>query len=166
MSPANRRMISWAPRALGIRYALFISIFALDVFEAGIPLTRVLLALAIHLIPAGIVVVVLAFARKWEWLGSVGFIALGRAHRQLPLGTSIRVTDLLNLRSVVLKVNDRGPYVDGRVLDVSRATGKCLEFLVAALAPVRIEAVSCPRHCITMRWGLTIAASASRPADR
>lgn len=77
MSPANRRMIYWAPRALGMAYALFISIFALGVFGAGLPLTRQLLALAIHLIPAGIVVFVLAFDWKWEWLGFVGFIALG-----------------------------------------------------------------------------------------
>jgi rare lipoprotein A len=66
------------------------------------------------------------------------------AHRQLPLGTRIRVTNLLNLRSLVLKVNDRGPYVGGRVLDVSRGAAKCLGFLGAGLAPVRIEIVSYP----------------------
>lgn len=66
------------------------------------------------------------------------------AHRQLPLGTRIRVTNLLNFRSLVLKVNDRGPYVGGRVLDVSRGAAKCLGFLGAGLAPVRIEVVSYP----------------------
>jgi Lytic transglycolase len=66
------------------------------------------------------------------------------AHRQLPLGTRIRVTNLLNLRSLVLKVNDRGPFVSGRVLDVSRGAAKGLGFLGAGLAPVRIEIVSYP----------------------
>ena len=89
--------------------------------------------------------------------------ALTCAHRELPLGTRIRVTDLLNLRSVVLKVNDRGPYVDGRLLDVSRAAARRLGFLGAGLAPVRIDVVSYPRHCITIPSGPSIVASASRP---
>ena len=92
--------------------------------------------------------------------------AMTCAHRELPLGTRIRVTDLLNLRSVVLKVNDRGPYVDGRVLDVSRAAAKRLGFLGAGLAPVRIDVVSYPRHYITVRPGPTIVASAIRPEHR
>ena len=92
--------------------------------------------------------------------------AMTCAHRELPLGTRIRVTDLLNLRSVVLKVNDRGPYVDGRVLDVSRAAARRLGFLGAGLAPVRIDIVSYPRHCITMPSGPSIVASASRTDNR
>ena len=92
--------------------------------------------------------------------------AMTCAHRELPLGTRVRVTDLLNLRSVVLKVNDRGPYVDRRVLDVSRAAAKRLGFLGAGLAPVRIDVVSYPRHCITIHTGPTVVASAIRPEDR
>ena len=92
--------------------------------------------------------------------------AMTCAHRELPLGTRVRVTDLLNLKSVVLKVNDRGPYVCGRELDVSRAAAKCLGFLGAGLAPVRIEVVSYPRRRITIFPGPTIVASASRPERR
>jgi peptidoglycan lytic transglycosylase len=92
--------------------------------------------------------------------------AMTCAHRELPLGSRIRVTNLLNLRSAVLKVNDRGPYVGGRILDVSQAAAKCLGFLGAGLAPVRIEIVSFPRHCITILPGPTILASATRPAHR
>jgi peptidoglycan lytic transglycosylase len=92
--------------------------------------------------------------------------AMTCAHRRLPLGTRIRVTDLLNLRSVILKVNDRGPYVDGRVLDVSRAAAQYLRFRSAGLAPVRIEIVSYPRHCITIPSGPTIVASSRNPAHQ
>lgn len=77
MSRTRERLLYRAPRALGIAYALFISVFALDVFEGNPPIGRLLIALAVHLIPTCIIVVVLAFAWKWEWLGSVGFTALG-----------------------------------------------------------------------------------------
>ncbi len=90
--------------------------------------------------------------------------AMTCAHRMLPLGTRIRVTNLLNLRSLVLKVNDRGPYVGGRVLDVSRGAAKGLGFLGGGLAPVRIEVVSYPQHCIIPQPGPTIVAAASTPA--
>lgn len=89
--------------------------------------------------------------------------AMTCAHRELPLGTRVRVTDLLNLRSVILKVNDRGPYIDGRVLDVSRAAAKYLGFRGAGLAPVRIEIVSYPPRHISLRPDHTIVASVGRP---
>ena len=77
MIRTSKRMLYWAPRVWGIVYAVFISLFALEVFQSGLPFPKVLLALAIHLIPTGIVVVVLVFAWKWDWVGFVGFIALG-----------------------------------------------------------------------------------------
>ncbi len=92
--------------------------------------------------------------------------AMTCAHRELPLRTRIKVTDLLNLRSVVLKVTDRGPYVAGRVLDVSWAAAKRLGFLSDGLAPVRIDIVSYPWQSITVRPGPTIVASASGPGNR
>lgn len=91
--------------------------------------------------------------------------AMTCAHRQLPLGTSVRVTNLLNRRSLILRVNDRGPYVGGRVLDVSRGAAKSLGFLGAGLAPVRIEILTYPPHCITVQPGLTILASARNHAN-
>jgi hypothetical protein len=77
MGRTGERVLFWAPRALGIAFALFISVFALDVFEEHLPLAKLLIALAVHLIPTGIIVVVLALAWKREWLGFVGFVALG-----------------------------------------------------------------------------------------
>jgi rare lipoprotein A len=61
------------------------------------------------------------------------------AHRTLPLGTVARVTNLTNHRSVVVRINDRGPYVKGRILDVSKAAAKSLEFIRAGTTRVRIE---------------------------
>ena len=63
------------------------------------------------------------------------------AHRVLPLGTVIRVTHLTNGRRVVVKVNDRGPFVEGRVLDLSFAAALELEMVAAGSAEVMIEIV-------------------------
>jgi rare lipoprotein A len=66
------------------------------------------------------------------------------AHRTLPFGTRVRVTNLENQKSVELRINDRGPFVDGRIIDVSyRAAGE-LDFLQAGLARVRMEVLSSP----------------------
>jgi len=71
--------------------------------------------------------------------------ALTCAHRKLPLGTLIRVTNLLNARSLVLEVTDRGPWVANRLLDVSMVAAKRLGFMGAGLAPVRLQVVSYPQ---------------------
>jgi rare lipoprotein A (peptidoglycan hydrolase) len=89
--------------------------------------------------------------------------AMTCAHRELPLGTMVKVTDLLNSRSVVLHVTDRGPYVGGRVLDVSRAAAQYLGFRASGLAPVRIEVVSYPQPFIALHPDPTILASSRRP---
>ncbi len=64
---------------------------------------------------------------------------LTMAHRSLPMGTTVRVTNLENGRSVVLRVNDRGPYVRGRVADLSHAAAERLGFVDAGVVPARIE---------------------------
>ena len=70
---------------------------------------------------------------------------LTAAHRELPLGTRIRVTNLYNSRSAVVRVNDRGPNIAGRVVDVSAATARRLGFLRQGLTPVQVEVVACPK---------------------
>ncbi|MGH9352387.1 MAG: septal ring lytic transglycosylase RlpA family protein [Terriglobia bacterium] len=70
---------------------------------------------------------------------------LTAAHRKLPLGTEIRVTNLKNHRSLNLRVNDRGPFVPGRLLDVSRAAARLLGFSGEGLARVRIQVLHLPR---------------------
>ena len=67
---------------------------------------------------------------------------LTAAHRDLPLNTRVRVTNLLNGRSVEVLVNDRGPYVGERVLDLSEAAAKRLGMIKSGLEPVRIETIA------------------------
>lgn len=66
---------------------------------------------------------------------------LSCAHKTLPLGTILRVENRVNGRHLHLRVNDRGPYVRGRVIDCSKAAAAELGFLDEGLAPVRIEVV-------------------------
>ncbi|HEY9190480.1 MAG TPA: septal ring lytic transglycosylase RlpA family protein [Sulfurovum sp.] len=61
------------------------------------------------------------------------------AHRSLPLGTMVRVTMLQNGKSVIVKVNDRGSYVKGRVIDLSWASAQKLGLIRAGIAKVKIE---------------------------
>ena len=66
---------------------------------------------------------------------------LSAAHRKLPLGTRVKVTNLKNRKSVVLKVNDRGPYIRGRILDLSYAAAKALGSVEDGVVKVKIEIV-------------------------
>src|SRR5512140_2904273 len=63
--------------------------------------------------------------------------ALTAAHRTLPFGTRVRVTNKNNGRSVVVRINDRGPFVRGRVIDLTPAGARALGF--SGLAPVTVE---------------------------
>lgn len=64
------------------------------------------------------------------------------AHKTLPLPCRVRVTNLRNGRSVVVRVNDRGPFVEGRELDVTTGVAKKLGFRNSGLCPVRIQVLS------------------------
>jgi rare lipoprotein A len=63
------------------------------------------------------------------------------AHRTLPLGTKLRVTNLANGRSVIVRVNDRGPFIRGRILDVSLAAAREIAMVGPGSARVRLEVV-------------------------
>lgn len=67
--------------------------------------------------------------------------AMTAAHKTLPLGTHVKVTNLQNNRTTVLRVNDRGPFVGGRVIDLSCKAAQELGCYGRGTAPVRIEAV-------------------------
>lgn len=62
---------------------------------------------------------------------------LTAAHRTLAFGTYVRVTNQRNGRSVIVRINDRGPFVRGRVIDLTPAAARALGF--SGLAPVRLE---------------------------
>ncbi len=84
-----------------------------------------------------------AAAPAQSWTGKASYYrGRGRmtcAHRSLPFGTHVRVTNLSNNRSAVLVVNDRGPFIKGRIIDVSTGAADILGFRRAGLAPVTVE---------------------------
>ena len=69
---------------------------------------------------------------------------LTAAHPTLPLGTYVRVTNLRNGRNVVVRVNDRGPVVDGRIIDLSYEAAKVLDLKSRGLQRVRLDLVETP----------------------
>jgi len=69
---------------------------------------------------------------------------LTAAHPTLPFGTTVRVTNLKNRKNILLRINDRGPYIGRRLIDVSKAAARILGFVGAGTAPVRVEVVSRP----------------------
>jgi rare lipoprotein A len=66
------------------------------------------------------------------------------AHRKLPFGTIIRVTNLRNGKEVYIKVNDRGPFVKGRMLDISRAAAEAIGSINRGVMRVKVEVISLP----------------------
>jgi len=70
--------------------------------------------------------------------------ALTAAHRTLPFGTLVRVTQLENNRSIIVRINDRGPFIEGRVIDLSRAAAEQLQITRAGLAKVKVEIIPAP----------------------
>ncbi len=64
--------------------------------------------------------------------------AFTAAHTTLPMGTQVRVTNLANGRSVIVTINDRGPFAHGRIIDLSRAAAKYLGFINQGTARVRV----------------------------
>lgn len=65
--------------------------------------------------------------------------ALTAAHRSLPFGTRIKVTNLANGKSVEVEINDRGPYAGNRIIDLSRAAAEALGMIESGTATVRLE---------------------------
>ena len=71
--------------------------------------------------------------------------ALTAAHRTFPFGTMLRVTNLTNNKTVVVRVNDRGPFVESRIIDLSRAAARELDLIKTGTARVKLE---------VLEWGL------------
>jgi hypothetical protein len=77
MKNRMEQALFWTPRILCLLFAAFVSLFALDVFAEGYGFWETIAALVMHLVPTGIILVVLAVAWRWEWIGAVLFVALG-----------------------------------------------------------------------------------------
>ena len=71
------RLLYWTSRILGILVAALVSIFAFDVFGEGYTVWETIAALAMHLVPTAVIIVVLAIAWRWEGVGGLLFIGLG-----------------------------------------------------------------------------------------
>lgn len=70
--------------------------------------------------------------------------AMTAAHRTLPLNSIVRVTNLQNGTSAVVRITDRGPFIEGRVIDLSLAAAKALDIWRPGTAPVKVEALQTP----------------------
>jgi len=66
---------------------------------------------------------------------------LTAAHKTLPFGTHVRVTNLKNNKSIVVRVNDRGPFIKGRVIDITKHGAEKLDFIKSGVVPVKLEIV-------------------------
>jgi len=75
---------------------------------------------------------------------------LTAAHPTLPLGTFVKVTNLHNRRAVVVRINDRGPVVPGRIIDVSYSAAKVLKFQAQGIQRVRLDVVPPTKAVATM----------------
>jgi len=85
---------------------------------------------------------------------------LTAAHRTLPLGTRVRVINLRNGRSVEVRITDRGPFVRGRIIDLSYAAARRLDMVKAGVVPVRVRVIALPGAARERRVAL-----AGVPAD-
>ncbi len=79
--------------------------------------------------------------------------ALTAAHKTLPLPSYVSVTNLSNGRSIVLKVNDRGPFVNNRIIDISRRGAQMLGFLRQGTARVRVRILARESRALALRLG-------------
>ena len=77
MNRPAKRLLFWTPRIVCILFALFLSLFSLDVFSEGLGFKDMLIAVVMHQLPAVIMIVVLAVAWRWEWVGAMLYAAAG-----------------------------------------------------------------------------------------
>jgi rare lipoprotein A len=91
---------------------------------------------------------------------------LTAAHRELPLGTVVDVTNLDNARTVRVRINDRGPFVFGRVIDLSRAAAEKIGLIGPGTGPVRVTVVTAgiPQDVVSPsgRWAVQVGSFADR----
>ncbi len=86
---------------------------------------------------------------------------LTAAHRTLPFETWVRVTNLKNDKAVEVRINDRGPFVDGRIIDLSHAAARAIDMIGPGTAPVRIEVISSPPGAQAM-YGVQVGSFRNR----
>ena len=84
--------------------------------------------------------------------------ALTAAHRSLPLGTRVIVTNIESGQAVEVRINDRGPFVKGRIIDLSFAAAKSIGVYTPGTAPVRVEVLSAPTPRLSVLYAVQVGA--------
>src|ERR1700733_425543 len=87
------------------------------------------------------------------------------AHRTLPFNTWVRVTNLSNSKSVDVRIIDRGPFVGGRIIDLSHAAAQVVDLIGPGVAEVRVDIVSAPQVASADSW-YAVQAGAFRDKER
>jgi hypothetical protein len=110
MTTTAKRIVFYLPRGLCILFALFISMFALDVFSENYDFPDLMIALLMHLIPTLLIVAVLIVAWRWEWVGAALFSALGVAYivimwNRFPFVTYLTISGPLFLLGFLFLLN-------------------------------------------------------------
>lgn len=110
MKKRQNPVLFWMPRILAMVFAVFISLFALDVFDENRTLWETILALLMHLIPTAIIIVSLVVAWKWELFGAVFYCALGMfyiiwAWGKFPISAYIAISSPLFIVGILFFVS-------------------------------------------------------------
>jgi rare lipoprotein A len=84
------------------------------------------------------------------------------AHRTLPFNTWVRVYDLDNNKSVEVRIIDRGPFVDGRIIDLSHAAAKAIDMVGPGIAHVRMEVIAAPPGSVSAIYVVQVGAFQDR----
>lgn len=93
--------------------------------------------------------------------------AMTAAHRTLPLGSIVRVTCIENGNSAVVRITDRGPFIEGRIIDLSQAAAQKIGLVRKGTAPVRIEVLKTPQPIeVGGRWAVQIGGFESEDTAR
>jgi len=103
MSNSSKGTLFWTPRILSIVFIVFLSLFALDVFEGHLGFWQTALALIMHLIPVFVLTAALLLAWRWEWIGTALYAAAGLLYvawvvsMSRPVSPAMRVTWILTI---------------------------------------------------------------------
>ena len=93
--------------------------------------------------------------------------AMTAAHRTLPLGTVVRVTDLKTESSAIVRITDRGPFIEGRIIDLSQAAAKQIGMIQRGTAEVRVDVLQTPSSAESGgRWAVQIGGFEEEQAAR
>ena len=123
--------------------------FVIEAIQENEEITRIQEGAAVRPLPASKLIEVVQGAASWYGPGFYGRTTangehfrkgtLTAAHRTLPFGTKVRVTNLSNGRSVVVRINDRGPFKYHRVIDLAHGAASQLRMMQAGEVPVKLE---------------------------